>query len=221
MGLSLPGFGNAENIHILMRNIQIICLLTLFLHLATISDLSGQTWNFVKERDHIKLYTRVEGTGPLKSFKGVMDIQSDMEKINSMIGNPKDVKWWGENVRGIRVLLFEKDKHIQYYLIYDSPWPFTDRDIVADVHITIDPSSGTRTIYSRPLLNVIPEYPDLIRVTRYWERWTIQPLNNGLIHLTFEGFIDPAGNIPAWLYNMIVIETPIKLMREVQKRVNK
>ncbi|HEX7411474.1 MAG TPA: hypothetical protein VF298_04965, partial [Bacteroidales bacterium] len=71
-----------------MRNIQIVCLLTLFLYLAPIADLSGQTWTFVKERDHIKLYTRVEGNGPLKSFKGVMDIQADLEKINNMIGNP-------------------------------------------------------------------------------------------------------------------------------------
>jgi hypothetical protein len=204
-----------------MRNIRIICLLTLFLYLATISDLSGQTWNFIKERDHIKLYTRVERNGALKSFKGVVDIHADMDKVCFMIGNPKDLKWWGENIRGIRVLLYEKDKHVQYYLIYDSPWPFTDRDLVADVWITTDSILGTRTIYSRPLLNVIPENLDLVRVTRYWQRWTIQPLNKDIIHLTLEGFIDPAGSIPSWLYNMIVIETPLKLMREVQKRVRK
>ena len=204
-----------------MRNIQIVCLLTLFLHLATISDLSGQSWNFVKERDHIKLYSRVEGNGSLKSFKGVVDIHADMEKVSSMIGNVTNFEWWGENIREIKVLFYEKDKHIQYYLIYDAPWPFMDRDLVADVHITTDPSSGTRTIYSHPLLNVIPENPDLVRVTSYWQRWTIQPLNNGVIHLTLEGFIDPAGSIPSWLYNMLVIETPLKLMREVQKRVNK
>ena len=204
-----------------MRNIQIVCLLTLFLYLAPISDLSGQTWNFIKERDHIKLYSRVEGNGPLKSFKGEVDIHADMEKVSAIIGNVTNFEWWGENIRGIRVLFYEKDKHIQYYLIYDAPWPFTDRDLVADVQITTDPSSGTRTIYSRPLLNVIPENPDLVRVTRYWQRWTIQPLNNGVIHLTLEGFIDPAGSIPSWLYNMLVIETPLKLMREVQKRVKK
>ncbi|HZX61588.1 MAG TPA: hypothetical protein VFE66_00165 [Bacteroidales bacterium] len=204
-----------------MRNIQIVCLLTLFLHLATISDLSGQSWNFVKERDHIKLYSRVEGNGSLKSFKGVVDIHADMEKVSSMIGNVTNFEWWGENIREIKVLFYEKDKHIQYYLIYDAPWPFMDRDLVADVHITTDPSSGTRSIYSHPLLNVIPENPDLVRVTSYWQRWTIQPLNNGMIHLTLEGFIDPAGSIPSWLYNMLVIETPLKLMREVQKRVNK
>ena len=148
-----------------MRNIQIVCLLTLFLHLATISDLSGQSWNFVKERDHIKLYSRVEGNGSLKSFKGVVDINADMEKVSSMIGNVTNFEWWGENIREIKVLFYEKDKHIQYYMIYDAPWPFMDRDLVADVHITTDPSSGTRTIYSHPLLNVIPENPDLVRVT--------------------------------------------------------
>jgi len=204
-----------------MRNIYRFCLLPLIFFLATISDLSGQTWNFVKERDHIKLYTRVEEKGPLKSFKGEVDIHADMEKVSSMIGNPKDLEWWGENIRGIRVLFYEKDKHIQYYLIYDSPWPFTDRDLVADVRITTDPISGTRTIYSRPLPNVIPENSDRVRVTRYWQRWTIEPLNKNMIHLTLEGFIDPAGSIPSWLYNMIVIETPLKLMREVQKRVRK
>jgi len=143
-----------------------------------------------------------------------------MEIVSAMIGNPKDLEWWGENIRGIRVLSYEKDKHIQYYLIYDAPWPFKDRDLVADVRITTDPSSGTRTIYSVPLPDVIPENPELVRVTKYWQRWTIQPLNNGLIHLTLEGFIDPAGSVPAWLYNMVVIDTPLKLMREVQKRVN-
>jgi len=201
-----------------MKNIRKKSSFLLLLLLAIISELSGQTWNFVKERDHIRLYTRVEGKGPLKSFKGEVDIHADMDKVTAMIGNPKDLEWWGENIRGIRVLLYEKDKHIQYYLIYDSPWPFTDRDLVADVRITTDPLTGTRTIYSCPLLNMIPDNPELVRVTRYWERWTIQPLNNGIIRLTLEGFIDPAGSIPSWLYNMIVIETPLKLMREVQKR---
>ena len=189
--------------------------------MAPISDLSSQTWTFVKERDHIKLYSRIEEKGSLKSFKGVVDIHTDMEKVSAMIGNVTNFEWWGENIREIKVLFYEKDKHIQYYLIYDVPWPFTDRDLVADVQITTDPSTGFRTIYSRPLLNVIPNKPDLIRVTNYWQRWTIQPSNNGVIHLTLEGFIDPAGSVPSWLYNMIVIETPLKLMREVQKRVNK
>lgn len=150
-----------------------------------------------------------------------MEIKADMEVVSSMIGNPKDLEWWGEYVHQVRVLKFEKDMHIQYYLVYDSPWPFTDRDLVADVKILTDSGSGTRTVYSTPLLNVVPEKPDLIRVTKYWQKWTLQPLPKGRILIILEGFIDPAGNIPAWLYNMIVIDTPLKLMREVQKRAQK
>jgi hypothetical protein len=202
-----------------MKNAWIIGLVALALHLTVIPDLQGQAWNFIREKDHIKLFTRVEGNSSLKSFRGIMDIKADIGMISAMIGNPKDLEWWGKDVRGIRVLNYREDQHIQYYLIYDAPWPFTDRDLVADVQISTDPLSGTRTIYSRPLQNAIPENPGLVRVKKYWQKWTVQPLNNGMIHLTLEGFIDPAGNIPAWLYNMIVVDTPHRLLREVQKRV--
>lgn len=202
-----------------MKNTSILYLIFLALHLSFIPDLYAQSWTFIKERDHVKLYTRIEGKGPLKSFRGEMDISADVDKINSMIGNPRDVKWWGESVKGIRVLLFEKEKHIRYYFIYKAPWPFTDRDLVTDAVITNDPVTGIRTIFSQPVAGVIPVDPDMIRLIHYWEKWTIQPLGNGMVHVALEGYIDPAGAIPAWLYNMVVVETPLKLMREVQKRV--
>ena len=202
-----------------MKHFRIIWLLALFVQLTATTDLLGQKWDFVRKRDQIMLYTRKEGNGSLKSFRGVTDIRGDFREIITMIGNPKDLRWWGRDVHGIRVLDYEKDKHIQYYLIYDAPWPFTDRDLVSDVQITTDSLTGTRTVFSQPLLNVVPESPGLVRVTKYWQKWTIQPLKKGVVHLTLEGYIDPAGNIPDWLYNMVVIDTPLRLIREVQKRV--
>ncbi len=201
-----------------MKYVQLTGLLTLFVLLTATNEILGQEWNFVKKKDQIMLYTRTEGTGPLKSFKGVTDINGDFKEISTMIGNPKDLRWWGDNVHSIRVLDYEKDRHIQYYLVYDAPWPFTDRDLVTDVQITTDTLTGTRTVYSRPLPNILPENPELVRVTSYWQKWTIQPVKKGVVHLTLEGFIDPAGNVPDWLYNMVVVDTPLRLMREVQKR---
>jgi hypothetical protein len=44
-------------------------------------------------------------------------------------------------------------------------------------------------------------------------------MENGVIRLTLEGFVDPAGNVPSWLYNMVIVETPLKVMRRVKKFV--
>ena len=197
--------------------------LSVFLMLLTCLILSGnisaQTWEFAKERDGIKIYTRKEAGSNLKSFKGTMDVHSTMEKVTSLVGNVYNHDWWDENLHEIKVLSYEKDKHMQYYLVYDVPWPLSDRDLVVDATVTIDPVTGKREIAAKPLPNTIPEKPDIVRIKNYWQTWTIQPMSDGIIRLTLEGFVDPAGNVPAWLYNMVITDTPLKVMRGVKNRV--
>ena len=183
------------------------------------SNLAAQSWVFVKEQDGIKLFTRKEEGSSLKSFKGIMDVTSSMDKVCNLIGNVNNHDWWDENLRQIKVLKYEKDKYFQYYLIYHVPWPFTDRDLCVEAKETADPLTGRRTITATPLTNTVSETQDLIRIKKYWQKWTIQPMENGVIRLTLEGFVDPAGNVPSWLYNMVIVETPLKVMRRVKKFV--
>ncbi len=189
---------------------------TLFVH-----QVSAQNWEFIKEKEGIKIYTRKEGSNTLKSFRGVMDVKTDFITVSNLIGNVKNVDWWDKNLREIRVLLYEKDRHIQYYLVYGAPWPVTDRDLCVDATITTDPVTGIRTIYSVPMPNVIPENPDYIRIKNYWQKWMIQDMKNRTIHLVLEGYVDPAGSVPDWVYNMVITETPLKIMRGIRDRVEK
>ena len=179
----------------------------------------AQKWEYVKERNGIKIYTRKENNSNLKSFKGVTDLHTEMNKVCSLLGNAKSFDWWDKDITEIKVLSYELGKYIQYYLVYDVPWPLSDRDLVVDARITIDPLTRTETIFAQPLPNVIPEKPDLIRIKKYWQKWTVQPVNPGIVRVTLEGFVDPGGNVPAWLYNMVITETPLKVIREVRKRV--
>jgi hypothetical protein len=203
----------------LMNNCLRFACLILSLTLGFSIDVHAQLWTFVKEQEGIKLFTRKEDGRSLKSFKGVMEITASMTKVSNLLGNVKNHDWWDENLREINVLTYEKDKYFQYYLVYHVPWPFTDRDLCVEANVVTDPISGKRTITATPLSNVIPEKPGLIRIKKYWQKWTIQPMENGVIRLTLEGFVDPAGNIPSWLYNMVIVETPLKVMRKVKQFV--
>lgn len=203
-----------------LKEYKLSLKLIFFLFIFSITaDLSAQSWTFVKSQEGINLYTRKEEGSLLKSFKGIMDVHSTMVKVCDLIGNVNNHDWWDENLREIKVLSYEKDKYFQYYLIYHVPWPFTDRDLCVESNVSIDPVTGRRTITATPLSNVIPEKPDLIRIKKYWQKWTIQPMENGIVRLTLEGFVDPAGNVPSWLYNMVITETPLKVMRRVKRYV--
>jgi hypothetical protein len=192
-------------------------ILSCFLSLLSNSVLS-QTWQFIKEKDGIKVYTRKETDSNLKSYRGVTDLHTKIEKLYGLIGNPKNTDWWTKDISEIKILLYEKEKHVQYYLVYDVPWPLTDRDLVVDAVITTDPVTGTRIVKAVPLPGVIPEKEGRIRIKKYWQTWTISQNPDGTVHVVLEGFVDPAGSIPAWLYNMVITDTPLKVIGSVKSR---
>ncbi|MEI6059659.1 MAG: START domain-containing protein [Bacteroidota bacterium] len=184
-----------------------------------IIDTFSQPWNFVKEKDGIKIYTRTEANNSLKSFKGEADFHTSMEKVYSMLGNARNDDWWDKNITDIKVLAYEENKFIQYYLIYNMPWPLTNRDLVAETKIEKNPVNGEWTFIAEPLFNIVPEKDNIVRISKYYQKWTVQPKENGNVHVILEGFINPGGNVPAWAYNMIVPETPYKTIRSLRERV--
>jgi hypothetical protein len=205
-----------------LKRFDLFSFLLPVLYLLLISPaVVAQSWDFIKEKDGIKIYTRKEGGNSLKSFKGVADINAPIEKAYNLIGNVRNVDWWDKNVREIKVLYYEKDKKSQYYLVYDSPWPVADRDLCVDATITTDPVTKVRTVLSVPLTGVVPERQDLVRIKKYRQQWTIEPLGKDRIHVVLEGFVDPGGSVPDWLYNMVITDSPLKVIRGIRERLEK
>ncbi len=181
--------------------------------------MAAQSWNFIKEKDGIKIYTRMEDGNSLKSYRGVTDINSPAEKIFALMEDINNIDWWDKNLTLIKVLLYEKDKRAQYYLVYDSPWPVTDRDLCVDVTITIDAVSGERKINAVALNGVIPERKDMVRIKDYLQTWTIIPSGIEMTHVVLEGFVNPAGIIPIWISNKLIIESPIKAICGLKEQI--
>jgi hypothetical protein len=196
----------------------IILILTLFLVIDA-NDVSGQSWKFVKEESGIKIYTRNEVNSSLKSFKGEVTFKANPEKVCLIIGNARNVDWWDKNIIELKVLDFVENKSARYYLVYDVPWPLSRRDLVIEAQISTNPVTGDRTVVSKPLANVVPEKPGLVRIKKYWQKWTIQTMGNGYVHVILEGFVDPGGNIPSWLYNSVITETPLRVIKALRERV--
>lgn len=183
--------------------------------------MTAQPWNFIKEKDGIKIYTRKEPGKPVKSYRGVTDINSPAENIFALIEDINNTDWWDKNLTQIEVLLYEKYKRAQYYMVYDLPWPVTDRDLCVDVTVTFDTVTGERRITAVPLTGVIPERNDMVRIKDYWQTWSVIPAGKDMAHVELEGFVDPAGSIPDWISDMIIIDSPFKAISGVRERMGK
>lgn len=195
------------------------CFIAIGFALILAPSLSAQNWEFIKEKDGIKIYTRKEPGNELKSFRGTMEIRSTMARVTHLVGNVHNHDWWDENVKDIQILYYEENKHFKYYLVYDVPWPLSDRDLCVDAKVTDDPMTGGREILATPIENLVPVKEDVVRIKKYWQKWTIQPQDKGMIRLTLEGFVDPGGSVPSWLYNMVITDTPLRVLSGVKDRV--
>lgn len=195
----------------------LILILNILLFL-NVKAVNGQSWDFAKEKDGIKLFTRNELNSSLKSYRGEVTFKADIEKVNLLVGDVKNLDWWDKNISDIKVIDFKKDKSIRYYLIYHAPWPLSNRDIALESQITTDPLTGVRTVFSKPIYHLVPEKKDLVRIKKYWQKWTVEPMDNGYVHVVLEGFVDPNGNVPSWLYNMVITETPFNVIYALRER---
>ena len=197
---------------------RITLVISLFF-LIPFSSLLAQTWNLVKESDGIKLSTRNEPNSTLKSFRGEAVFHASTDKVFHLLGNPKNTDWWDKSISHIRLLGYEEDKFFQYYIVYDMPWPLTDRDMVVDTRITTNSATGERIVQAKPLVSAaVPEKEGIVRIRNYWQKWTIQPLDKGNLRVTLEGYIDPGGSVPAWFYNLVITETPLRAIRSLRDR---
>jgi hypothetical protein len=183
-------------------------------------SLQAQSWDFIKEKDGIKIYTRLESGKTLKTYQGVTDIKAPAEKIFALLEDINNTDWWDKNLTHIKVLLYEKNKRVEYYMVYELPWPVTNRDLCVDVTITTDKVTGETRFNAVSLNGVIPERNDMVRIKDYRQTWTIIPVSKEMTHVVLEGFVDPAGTIPKWISNMLIIESPIKAISGLKKKMD-
>lgn len=189
--------------------------------LGLYSHVSAQSWEFIREKNGISIYTCKQAGENLKSYKGVTNIKAPAEKVFSMIEDVNNTEWWDKNLTQIKVLHYEKNRSARYYLVYDLPWPVVDRDLCVDVTVRHDTLTGSWKIMATPMQGVIPERSDKIRITNYRQTWTVTPSGNDICHVELEGYVDPAGSIPDWISNMLITDSPVKVMNSVKSRMEK
>jgi hypothetical protein len=204
-----------------MRHYRLRFSIAVYLTLLVTFSTVAQSWDFIKEKDGVKIYTLQEVGKSLKSYKGVAEINAPAEKVFTMIEDVNNTDWWDKNFSQIKVQFYEKFKRAQYYLVYDLPWPVADRDMFVNVAVTIDPATGVRKIIATPLSGVVPERSAMIRIKDYRQTWTVSPAGKESAHVVLEGYVDPAGSIPDWLSNMLIIDSPVKVISGVKKRLEK
>ena len=196
-------------------------LTSFFVVVFLLSSLRGSAqeyeWEFKKETNGIKVYTRNIPDANLKGLKIIMEVDISVNAIMALLMNTASYPEWVYkcSVSGpveIKSVL----NTVDYYQI-DFPWPFSDRDLYTNTITSVDPETGVITSTSTGMANYGPERSGFVRVPTHFNQWIITPLSPSKTHLKYFLQSTPGGSIPDWLVNLAADQGPMRSMQAFLK----
>ena len=197
---------------------RIIIVLTLMFS-AVISDAGGQ-WQLIVERDGITLYAREVSGHSEMQFKGVCTVSQPLVSVISLLSDTASYpRWFFRCIEANKIPTQNPSEfHFFLYVAIDTPWPFTDRDVLYKTEVKIDFASGKVVIQSIALETpLIPLKRQYVRITDSEQQWILERISVDRTRITFINRTNAAGPFADFISNPGIRETMIHSLTNLIK----
>ena len=204
-------------------------LIYLLLSLCLIFSLPvyADNWRLDKDSNGIKIYTRAIQGSKIREIKGEVLLESSLDSALAVFNDiPQYPHWYHKNTKAF--LLQERNiaEHYHYQNIV-MPFPVTDRDMI--IHSKITQEGNNIRVVSRSadtfcdkstlsVCNTIKKSKNIM-VTRLQGTHLFTPQKEGGVKLVWRQHVEPAGKIPKWLVNQLLVDVPYKTLKNLKKQL--
>jgi len=177
-------------------------------------------WTLRKNEDGIQVYTRNHPGSNILEFKAVTTLNSKIDKVKKVVTNVNGGIDWMEHIIASKLLKTDSKGNMYAYYEMDVPWPLENRDIVVFQKIKRQtPDNLLITISSIP--EYYPEQENITRIKIAKGHWELIKLQDNKTKIIYTFYSDPGGNIPAWIVNLFIVDSPYKTMKNLKQMFNK
>jgi len=172
--------------------------------------------------DWLKIFTCPVPSSDFLSFVAVATIDAPQHAVLSLLYDVDAATEWVWKTREMRVLqeLSEDEGRIVYQLV-SAPWPVSDREIITRSQGYMDPATSEIFIKIECVADFLPINNKYVRVPEMEGAWNIIPVSENQCRVVFRLHIEPGGEIPSWLANIAVIDTPYHTLVNLREMVKK
>lgn len=200
-----------------MKSTQVSSVYLVFLFLFIGSSLqmnaqkeSKESWKLEKDKHGIKIYTRKQASRKVKEYLVVTTIDATPKEVMHVLRDVDNYTKWMALVKNSSLLSKEKGDSLFIYTESDSPWPASNRDVITRSWFHWEADTAIVDMKGYP--EYIPEKEGIVRTRESSGCWRIEPLGNGSSYIRYNYYIDPAGNLPAWMVNLFIVDAPYKTL---------
>jgi hypothetical protein len=199
-------------------------LISLILPTATATATSAEAcWGDpVREKAGIRVYTRPVAGSVFKAFRGEVTLATTLDSVLALLNDIPACVDWLHQCKSARLLEEVSFQQRYFYQASNMPFPVKDRDYVLLATLSIhEDRQGVRLrLEARP--EYLPETKDvrIRQISGFYDLTRCQDDNgNEIVALVWEQHVDPAGDIPKWLVNLLMVDIPYNSLRDFRELV--
>lgn len=197
-----------------MKKVTLI-ILSLF-YITT--NFAQAEWELKKEDDGVKVYTReIEGSS-LKAFKAEAVMKGKLSSFVAVLQDVESYIYLFNDMTEATLIEITDTFHI-HVTETNVPWPVDDRYGVYSNSYSQRYDHKTVTVKVNALEGYTSDRKGKVRITKAKGQWTIHPVGDDNVDVTFEMHVEPGGSVPTWMINMFLVDTPLKDMKTLRERV--
>jgi len=182
---------------------------------------SDLEWKLKRDKNGIQIYLSKVPGSKFRAVMSVMEVQADTKQLAALVMDLDNCSNWATMCKSAEVIERLSVSESYVYSINNAPFPVRDRDIVARVQWEHDRASGKISMHSYATPDYLPKRKGLVRVLYASSEWHFTPQGNGMVLIENYAHVDPNGKVPAWLTNLLIIESPYKTLKNIRKLVAK
>jgi hypothetical protein len=206
------------------RGVSFLVLASLTLVSAAALAAAEADWTLAKTSDDgaIEIYQRDSPNG-FREFRARTRVRSSLGEIIALFTDVQSMDEWVYRTREVQRLDVISEQEIYAYTIIDLPWPFNDRDAVLHIVVEQDPQSYVVTIHIESVAGYGLENEQRVRMPRVKSTWTVVPVEDDQVEVTFQGYGDPGGNLSSplfrWYVDLTSWEAPMSTLTGLRRQV--
>lgn len=175
-------------------------------------------WELKKDKNGIKLYTKHEEGYAIKAVRAETTFHASLETCVAVL---RDIDHLDELFPDCqKVVKVKQDETSQiHYLQLKAPWPVTDRDGAFGLKYSYDSNKEMAIIEAKMVQDVYPAQDGFVRLNKGGGTWKFTRLDAEHTQLEYYYLGDAGGNIPAWVANTVIEESPYRMLSNFHELV--
>lgn len=177
---------------------------------------ADSSWKLHQERQPVRVKYR-KSPANLLQISASTTVHSGVGAFLYLLEDTATIRHWLANSHSAEVLA-QPDQHTHLvHTRFKGVWPVSPRDMITRSVWSQQPDTGVLTILVSDIGQHYAVNAGYIRMQQVSGEWTLTPLPQGKLQITYQGQADPSGHLPHFLSNNVALKSTFQTFEKLSE----